>query len=354
MNKATRIIFFFSSATLILLASCTSAVPEPVINTAEISEVTQTTATCGGSIALAGAASVIERGVCWSTTPNPSIHMNKTTDGSGTGSFTSNVEFLNPATTYYIRAYATTSDETTFYGNSLLITTLPEDNAPSKILNPDLTYGTLTDIEGNMYHTITIGAKTWMAENLRVSKYRNGEAIPNVADNDKWGKLSSGAQCNFFNTSETNTIAKFGRLYNFHAVADSRNIAPQGWHVATDNDWAALENYVAANLGISTSVAQALAAKTDWLESSIAGAVGCLDPATYSSLNNYSGFSSLPSGMRGIYGAFDNIATYCAWWTSTGNDKTTARFASLGYYGTSLGRNFTDKHYGLSVRCVKD
>lgn len=352
--KAIRILYLLITALPFLITSCNQVAPEPVINTAEISEVTQTTATCGGNIVSVGGTSIIERGVCWSAMPDPTIHMNKTSDGSGTGSFASDIEYLNPASTYYIRAYATTADETTYYGNSLIINTLPEENAPSNILNPDLTYGTVTDIDGNEYHTIIIGTQTWMAENLHVTKYRNGEAIPAVTDNTKWSKLTGGAQCVYYNNKEVNTIDKLGRLYNFYAVSDSRNVAPQGWHVASDEEWTVLINYLDANMGISKSVAQAIAAKPDWRESTIPGAVGCLDPDTYSSLNNSSGFCALPAGGRFIYGGFNNVADYCGWWTSNGNDKTTAWFRNLNYYSVTVGRNTTDKHYGLSVRCVKD
>ncbi|HEY6914321.1 MAG TPA: FISUMP domain-containing protein, partial [Paludibacter sp.] len=115
-----------------------------------------------------------------------------------------------------------------------------------------------------------------------------------------------------------------------------------------------LINYLAANMGVSKSAAQALAAKPDWRESTIPDAVGCLDPDTYSSLNNSSGFCALPAGGRFIYGEFNNIADYSGWWTSNGNDKNTAWFRSLNYYSATIGRNTTDKQYGLSVRCVKD
>ncbi len=352
--KAIRILYLLITALPFLITSCNQVASEPVINTAEISEITQTTATCGGNIVSDGGTTIMERGVCWSTMPNPTVQMNKTSDGTGTGSFTSDVVYLNPASTYYIRAYATTSDEITYYGNSHVITTLPEANAPNNILNPDLTYGTAKDIDGNEYHIITLGSQTWMAENLRVAKYRNGDVIPNITDNTKWKKADSGAQCAYYNTPDTNSIAKFGLLYNFYAVSDSRNLAPQGWHVASDEEWTALINYLAANMGISKSAAQALAAKPDWRESTIPGAVGCLDPDTYSSLNNSSGFCAVPAGGRFIYGEFNNIADYSGWWTSNGNDKNTAWFRSLNYYSATIGRNTTDKHYGLSVRCVKD
>jgi uncharacterized protein (TIGR02145 family) len=102
------------------------------------------------------------------------------------------------------------------------------------------------------------------------------------------------------------------------------------------------------NLGTSTSVAQALAAQTDWAESSILKAVG------NTSLNNSSGFSSLPIGIRGDYGVFDYVKDYCGWWTSNVNNNTTAWFRSLSYYSITTGKNIYSKQYGLSVRCVKN
>jgi uncharacterized protein (TIGR02145 family) len=354
MIKAIRISVFFSTVLLFLLTSCTSgAYTGTIIYTGNFSNVTQTTATCGGDISSDGGANIIERGVCWSTMPAPTIQANKTSDGTGTGSFASSLINLTPGTTYYVRAYATT-DYGTIYANTFQLTTFPDTSAPSNLLNPDLTYGTATDIDGNVYHTITIGTQTWMAENLSVTKYRDGEVIPYVTDNTKWGKLTSGAQCVYYYNSEANSIAKFGRLYNFYAVSDSRNIAPQGWHVASDTEWAVLNDYLAENMGTSTSVAQALATKSDWKESSIPGAVGYLDPDTYTSLNNSSGFSALPAGGRFIYGVFTDVTGYCSWWCSIQSNSTTAWFRSLNYYGINVGRNVYDKHYGLSVRCVKD
>ncbi|HSH65504.1 MAG TPA: FISUMP domain-containing protein [Bacteroidia bacterium] len=87
--------------------------------------------------------------------------------------------------------------------------------------------GTVTDIDNNVYHTVTIGKQTWTSENLKVTKYRNGNQIPNVIDNTQWGKLTTGAYCDYYNN--TTNVATYGRLYNWHAIHDSRNIAPTGW-----------------------------------------------------------------------------------------------------------------------------
>ena len=96
------------------------------------------------------------------------------------------------------------------------------------VFNPNLTYGEMTDQDGNTYKTISIGtgkaAQTWMAENLRVTSYRNGDPIPYVNNTNQWEDLTTGAQCTYNNTDDINYIATYGRLYNWYAVVDSRNI----------------------------------------------------------------------------------------------------------------------------------
>ncbi|TRZ53760.1 hypothetical protein D4S03_01290 [bacterium] len=104
------------------------------------------------------------------------------------------------------------------------------------IFNPGKTYGSLTDQDGNIYRTITIGSQTWMAENLRTTTYRNSDAIPLVTDSTAWKNLSTGAYCNYQNTNNIDTIATYGRLYNWAAVTDNHKIAPFGWHVPTHDE----------------------------------------------------------------------------------------------------------------------
>ncbi|MCU4155333.1 fibrobacter succinogenes major paralogous domain-containing protein [Carboxylicivirga sp. A043] len=124
----------------------------------------------------------------------------------------------------------------------------PPDNElnghSTAIFNPDKKYGTVNDIDGNVYKTIKIGKQTCMAENLRVTRFRNGDALPNITDNDKWSIQAVAAYCNYNNTEDLDTIATYGRLYNWYAVADSRNIAPKGWRVATPEDWNILIDYL--------------------------------------------------------------------------------------------------------------
>lgn len=220
-------------------------------------------------------------------------------------------------------------------------------NSCKKDDNNNTPDNTVKDIDGNVYQTVTIGTQVWMVENLKTTKYRNGDPIPNVTDDTEWSNLTTGAQCNYNNDAAIGN--KYGKLYNWYAVSDGRNIAPTGWHVSSDAEWTTLENYVAANLGTSGSVAKALASKTDWASSTDAGAVG-----NDLTKNNTSGFSALPGGYRYDDGIFYYIGYYGIWWTSTESDTNYAWNRSLNYYGPGVDRYYNYKEFGCSVRCVRD
>ena len=202
----------------------------PTLTTTAISAVTTTTATSGGNISSDGGSAVTARGICWATTQNPTVANSITTDGSASGTFTSNLTGLTPGTAYYIRAYATNSIGTV-YGTQVIFSTAT------------LSGGTVVDIDGNVYNTVTIGTQVWMVENLKTTKYRNGDAIPNVTGNASWVALSTGAYC-WYNNDAATYKATYGALYNWYAVGDSRNIAPSGWHVATDSEWTTLSTFL--------------------------------------------------------------------------------------------------------------
>lgn len=210
--------------------------------------------------------------------------------------------------------------------------------------------GTVTDIEGNVYNTLTIGTQVWMIENLKTTKYRNGNPIPNVTSYDEWFHLRTGAYCNYNN--DVAIGAKYGKLFNWYAVNDSRNIAPVGWHVPSDEELTTLENYVDYHLGNSISVAKAHAAKTDWHSSPSDGAIG--NDLTN---NNSSGFSALPGGYRTDYGvSFYSVGSDGYWWSSTEykEDKHRAWIRIMGCSRKDIMRTTHDKLYGFSVRCIKD
>ena len=215
---------------------------------------------------------------------------------------------------------------------------------------PDTSCPTVTDIDGNTYQTIQIGDQCWMAENLKVTHYRNGDPIPNVTDDAEWADLSTGAFCNYDN--DVNNVATYGRLYNWYAVDDSRNIAPEGWYVPTDAEWKQLEMY----LGMSQAQADAIG----WRGTDEGGKLKEADITHWQSPNtgatNESGFTALPGGFRyNPAGNYANMGIYACFWSSTEHGTDFAWHRILLYSEAEVYRNMGYlKHYGLSIRCVKD
>lgn len=319
----------------------------PVLTTATVSAITQLTAQSGGNITSDGGATVSARGVCWSTNESPTVAGNKTTDGSGSGSFTSTITGLTSGTIYYVRAFATNSAGTG-YGNNIVFTATVSSN-------------TVTDIDGNVYQTVTIGTHVWMAENLKVTRYRNGDAIPIVTNKDSWGSLSNGAYCEYNN--DVNNVVTYGRLYNWYAVDDSRKLAPAGWHVPTDGEWKQLEIY----LGMS----QIDAHSYGWRGETIFNVGGKLKEtgtthwiSPNEGATNETGFTALAGGVRVSCCRADNyfmqVGTSAGFWTSTESDTdpTGHRIAIprwLSYHIGEIKRDTTTmKKFGMSVRLVKD
>lgn len=214
--------------------------------------------------------------------------------------------------------------------------------------------GTVTDIDGNVYPTVRIGDQWWMAENLKVTHYRNGDVIPNVTDNSEWSGLSTGAYASYDNADSN--IATYGLLYNCYAVEDSLNIAPAGWHVPTDGEFTALEEYLIANgynwdgTTSGNKIGKSLASKTGWETHDEAGAVG-----NDMSTNNTSGFSALPGGYRyGYSGTFDSVGSSGFWWSATELDSYYAWGRPLYYFDSVVYRYDYYKPSGFSVRLVRD
>jgi len=216
----------------------------------------------------------------------------------------------------------------------------PTNGKTTALFNPSVIYGSLTDQDGNTYKTVTIGSQTWMAENLRTTKYRNGDNIPEVTDSIAWVNLSTGAYCNYQNTNSLETIATYGRLYNWSTLNDSRNIAPSGWHVPSYNEWLFLSAYLVDSLaGIKLKES----GSTHW---------------KYFSLfqgTNETGFTALPGGYRWGHSCH-NMGIEGGWWTTTvdSTDLIDAYHVTLGYTYPSYGGCNCPKRDGYSVRCVKD
>jgi len=186
-----------------------------------------------------------------------------------------------------------------------------------------------------------------VAESLRVTHYRNGDAIPNVTSQSTWTGLTTGAYCNFNNN--TTYVPVYGRLYNWHAVNDSRNVAPEGWHVASDEDWKQLEMY----LGMSQSHADSMG----WRGTNEGGKMKEVGTAHWDSPNtggtNESGFTALASGNRSTVD-FGNMGTDGHFWTSATYSSSYAWMRSMLYTRAQVNCGHYIKTDGLSVRCIKD
>jgi uncharacterized protein (TIGR02145 family) len=217
--------------------------------------------------------------------------------------------------------------------------------------------GTVTDIDGNVYQTIKIGNQEWTAQNLRTTKFNNGTAIPKVADSLAWYALTGPGYCYYANTTNIDSINKYGVLYTWYAVG-TKKLAPTGWHVPADSEWDTLQNYLIANGynwdGTTTDnkIAKSLATKADWGASSVAqGVIG-----NNVTLNNKSGFSGLPAGVRLNYAAFTNKGFMGCWWSATemqgGMPFAYYRYLSNEY--DYLDRIEYFENSGFSVRLVKD
>jgi uncharacterized protein (TIGR02145 family) len=205
---------------------------------------------------------------------------------------------------------------------------------------------TVTDYDGNVYNTVTIGTQVWLKENLKVTHYRNGDPIPNVTDNT-WGNLITGAYCNYNN--DTNNSTTYGRLYNWFAATDAHKICPTGWHVPSDGEWNILEKYLDNTVDTTT---------TGWVGTDIGGKLKETGTTHWNSPNtgatNSSGFTALPGGTRDNFSAFEYIRDYGFWWSSSEISAYSADNRSTIYSNSNVYMGNDDKSSGFSVRCVRD
>ena len=326
----------------------------PTVTTNTVSSITTTSATCGGNVISDGGTTVTARGVCWSTSQNPTVSNSHTTNGSGTGSFISSLTGLTANTTYYVRAYATNSAGTA-YGNEVSFTTT--NGGTSQDGQPCPGAVTVTDIDNNTYNTVQIGNQCWMKENLRTTHYSNGTSIA------LGSSTSTTTAYRYYPNNDQSNVSTYGYLYNWKAVMGGsssssvnpsgvQGICPTGWHVPSDAEWTQLTNYVSSQsqyvCGSSTdNIAKALASITGWEESNETCTVG-----NSPSANNATGFSALPAGIYFIaYGVFGQTAYF---WSATEDDGNLAYFRGLSYIFTYVSRNYLNKDVGFSVRCVRD
>ena len=269
----------------------------PIVATYSVTDITISTATCGGTVTYDGRDTVTVRGLCWNTTGTPTIADSKTLSGDGTGAFTFSFSGLTPGTTYYVRAYATNSIGTG-YGSQVSFKT----------------NGVFTDSrDGNVYATVQIGTQTWMAENLAYSPYSTPL--------DMW---SANAACYYVFHRSTNTV-----YYNYTAALNS---CPTGWHLPSEAEWTTLSD----DLGGDAVAGGKMKSVTGW-DSPNTGA------------SNESGFNALPDGYLLVGIGFLNNHWWSGWWSIS---QYRCRF--LEFDNSALG--VTGFYYGngYTVRCIKD
>ena len=321
----------------------------PVLNTVPpVSSTNSSYAVSGGTVASSRSV-VAVRGVCWGTSPNPTITDNHTEDGTGTGSFTSILTELSAGVTYYVRAYATNSSGTG-YGEqvSFVMFQCGIDN--------------VTDRDSNTYNTVLIGTQCWMMQNLRTKKYADGTPIWQGSGTS----VSIDTACWYYPNNSSTNFSTYGLLYNWNAVMRNsssstgnpsgvQGICPTGWHVPSDIEWKRMERALgmsqgdAENSGYRGNIAAMLSGNTGWTSSINANAAGNLSAPN----RNLSGFSALPAGTNTntYYLGFGDRSSF---WTSTGEDNLWW-YREINYNYAGVYRNMASLLYvARSVRCLRD
>ncbi|HNW88301.1 MAG TPA: FISUMP domain-containing protein [Bacteroidales bacterium] len=196
---------------------------------------------------------------------------------------------------------------------------------------------TINDYDGNVYNTVQIGNQLWMRENLKVTHYQNGDAIPIISATNLWMSATTHGRC-YYNLDSASNKAVYGGLYNWHVVNDSRNVCPNGWHVPSDADWNTME----VALGSETISIGGSMKET--------GFAHWITPNT--GATNSSGFTALPGGQRDYNGMFNNMTNYGYFWTSTTGTLNSVIIRYLTYSDVNLHIDEFSPVSGFSIRCV--
>jgi len=206
----------------------------------------------------------------------------------------------------------------------------------------DQNSGTVTDIDGNVYNTVTINTQVWMKENLKTTKYNDGSPIPLVTDNSEWIRLylqtDKDGYC-WYNNDQGSYGNTYGALYNWYVVQPD-NICPTGWHLPTDAEWTALVYYLGGESEAGGKIKET--GTTHWEDPN--------EGAT-----NESGFTARPGGGRPhVGGDFIDLGTYGSWWSQPELGETDPTSLSISFNNKSVSRGTTFSTYGHSVRCIKN
>lgn len=317
----------------------------PQISTSPVDHIARTAAGASGTILDEGSDSLTDKGFCWSLDVGPDLSDNSTENVFSDGAHMERkMRGLLPNTTYYVRAYATNSAGTV-YGNEESFTTKPAE--AMTLFNPDKSYNSIQDIDGNTYKTIVIGEQEWMAENLKTTRYSDGEAIPYISL-DPESDLSKSPGYSWYENNEAVFKDIYGAYYNWFAI-NTGKVCPSGWHIPSDEEWKELEMH----LGMTREKADEMGYRgsTEGEELKETGTYNWVAESKPGS--NLSGFTALPGGSalggEGIIGL---------WWTATplnpGPDSWWILCRWLMWDGSFIARVEIDSPSLISIRCVKD
>jgi len=303
----------------------TTGTAAPTVTTGQVSGVTATSAVCGGTVTYNGGGLITEKGICWSTTPDPDLQDTFTSSSTGTETFSSTMTNLLPGTRYYAKAYVKNAGGTA-YGEQIIFNTK------------------LADIEGTLYGVVYIGNQVWMSENLKTTKLNDNTIIPDVPDDSTWVHLSTPAYCWLLNDVQYRNV--YGALYNWFTV-ETGKLCPSGWHVPTDDEYKVLEQ----TLGMASDQLNLLEWRGTDQGAKMKSTTGW---AAGENGTNTSGFTALPGGYRWAKnGAFNGIGMITYFWSSELNE-TYGWYRRLDGQNSDVFRSGTSKTGGKYIRCVKD
>lgn len=297
--------------------------PATVI-TSDITNITSGTATGGGNVTNGGNSTVTVRGVCWSTSQNPTTNDAHSIETGGIGSFTSAITGLIELTTYFVRAYATNGGGTS-YGNEVTFSTL------AWICGDPL----FDERDGQSYATVQIGNQCWMAENLNIGiMIQSSMNMSNNGVIEKYCYDNSQTNCNVYGG-----LYQWNEMMEYSITPGIQGICPTDWHIPTDAEWTTLTNYLGGESAAGGKMKET--GFEHWAPPNLGA-------------TNSSGFTGLPGGCRNPSGYFNSQYIDGYWWSSSRYGSSNTWFRYLSCYYSYVTRDRWDHSYGFSIRCLKD
>ena len=298
----------------------------PEVKTLEAQNIEVGSALLGGEVINSGASSITNRGVCYSQeNEEPNFDDTCLNYQEDNEVFQILLDDLDPATKYYFSAFAE-NEYGHHFGQALSFTTKHE---------------TITDIDGNVYRILTIGEQTWMIDNLKVTRFSNGDPIPLREANSYWTEgtaVPEPAYCYYHN--DESYADPYGALYNFHVASDPRNVCPVGWKVMSlDELGAFITDLGGPQYGGDLKTTGTIEDGTGlWY-------------APNTNATNSSGFSAIPGGIRNVGTGW--MGKKGIFWTSTDNGNI-APAMHLDNVDYQVVPSAFRQHYGFSIRCIKE